>query len=886
MKAQCALLYIAAAVAGVGLAPGQMADVAMAVGGTRGAPDAGEECPPGALCGQDRVGGMLWFYSDAQLCSGGYCGRMRAEKYPPPGVTINKPIGGVTWYGVYLDGNANGCEKPRHLFHVRFYRDNGHNMPDPNQVVYSETLEAEARDTGERIVFQGGTREAVIWQFSAVLSGPVVLFSGWFSVQGDSDPPIPCYHLWAPSNEGDGLIVQWWEQPFGGFQYATLTVDLNYCLLEARVGACCNDCTSQCQNDVLELFCLREGGRFAQNTLCAIMTPRCGDAPGACCHDDGTCTITRCTECVIAGARCRGDCNCDGRVDFDDINPFVTALTSMWLWQMLYPGCPVANPDLNRDGVVDFEDINVFVECLSAGGGSCFSGPWGPCEPGQWGSVWIGPGTTCEQCCTVVVPHGALRENEPYCYPGYVDTFNGGCNSSPPVFSELACGQTVYGRSGTFTAGNPPAPVRDTDWYRFTIAENSILSLEVTAEFDVLVWLAHGGACDPNTGYWELDRAVTGAKCTPTTFTSRCMLPGEYWAVVMPQALSGVPCGADYKLTLTCVPSCTPCAVDCPPGALQESEACGANTNGGPNATPNVFEPILVNTQYCGTIWARNGRADEDWYEFQLTRLSACEIYWEAEFPARPGFKTCQETAVFGARCTCLHWGVQVAPCTPARVGGFTLPPGGYWFTPFIQDDVGRIFYGYPCGTQNHYTFRISAEEINCPGLVICSGAPPPEGEAECGPNYIDTFNGGCDAALRRFLPITCDQPGGGVCAASGTFTRNDPNHPFGMDTDWFELPVTQDTKVVLQIWTELPLSLRVLRGPTCPGELLEEYEFHACQRAPDVHTQCLTPGTYWFRFAPTHAGLGIPCDWNYVFLVDCQPCSPDAGLSPPAPGG
>ena len=61
----------------------------------------------------------------------------------------------------------------------------------------------------------------------------------------------------------------------------------------------------------------------------------------------------------------RGDLNCDGVVDFGDINPFVLALTDLNGWQTAYLGCPVENADVNGDGRVDFNDINPFVALLS-----------------------------------------------------------------------------------------------------------------------------------------------------------------------------------------------------------------------------------------------------------------------------------------------------------------------------------------------------------------------------------------------------------------------------------------------------------------------------------------------------------------------------------------
>ena len=62
-----------------------------------------------------------------------------------------------------------------------------------------------------------------------------------------------------------------------------------------------------------------------------------------------------------------GDLNCDGSVNFSDINPFVQIMTNPTGWQATYPGCPALNGDIDGDGFVDFGDINPFVALLSGG---------------------------------------------------------------------------------------------------------------------------------------------------------------------------------------------------------------------------------------------------------------------------------------------------------------------------------------------------------------------------------------------------------------------------------------------------------------------------------------------------------------------------------------
>jgi hypothetical protein len=62
-----------------------------------------------------------------------------------------------------------------------------------------------------------------------------------------------------------------------------------------------------------------------------------------------------------------GDLNCDGVVNFADINPFVLAISNPAAWEATYPGCPTLNGDMNGDGDFNFGDINPFVACLSTG---------------------------------------------------------------------------------------------------------------------------------------------------------------------------------------------------------------------------------------------------------------------------------------------------------------------------------------------------------------------------------------------------------------------------------------------------------------------------------------------------------------------------------------
>jgi hypothetical protein len=148
-------------------------------------------------------------------------------------------------------------------------------------------------------------------------------------------------------------------------------------------GACCLP-DGACLDAVTATDCEAQGGVFqGDSSVCANVN--CPLPDGACCFATGFCMPLLESECGQAGATwkgpgtdcvdsdtngiadvceadpvCRGDCNCDGLVDFRDINYFVGALAGAM-------PCALANFDINEDEVLDFRDINPFVALLASG---------------------------------------------------------------------------------------------------------------------------------------------------------------------------------------------------------------------------------------------------------------------------------------------------------------------------------------------------------------------------------------------------------------------------------------------------------------------------------------------------------------------------------------
>ncbi|MBK8915590.1 MAG: S8 family serine peptidase [Phycisphaerales bacterium] len=65
--------------------------------------------------------------------------------------------------------------------------------------------------------------------------------------------------------------------------------------------------------------------------------------------------------------RLRGDLNCDGRLDYFDIDPLVVALVDPDAYHLLHPGCDLQRGDVDGDGAFTLFDIEPFLDLLFAG---------------------------------------------------------------------------------------------------------------------------------------------------------------------------------------------------------------------------------------------------------------------------------------------------------------------------------------------------------------------------------------------------------------------------------------------------------------------------------------------------------------------------------------
>jgi hypothetical protein len=157
--------------------------------------------------------------------------------------------------------------------------------------------------------------------------------------------------------------------------------------------------------------------------------------------------------------------------------------------------------------------------------------------------------------CIVECPAGALYEGEVDCYPEYVDDFNGGLNSDPPVYSHVDCAPEIVicGTSGVFPFGD--STYRDTDWYMLTLEDDATMTIGVEAEFGALL-----GFVDLGSGsFYDY---ITTAACTYATVSRTYVGPVDVVIFVSTDSWDlGYVCGSDYYLTID----------GCPVTAVEES---------------------------------------------------------------------------------------------------------------------------------------------------------------------------------------------------------------------------------------------------------------------------------------------------------------------------
>jgi hypothetical protein len=253
-----------------------------------------------------------------------------------------------------------------------------------------------------------------------------------------------------------------------------------------------------------------------------------------------------------------------------------------------------------------------------------------PCNLGPW-NYNISLTLDCDMTC----PPGGADEGEGCSSDPSIDNFNGGCFSSPQVYSTITPGQPVCGQMSGVNYW------RDIDWYRTSspLAADEVLTWRVTANFPHVLYII-------DQRYGCITRQIAGGAsnaCETTTLEWRVDSAGVYAFVIgASQSDNELLCADgpwEYTTTLEV------CAFACSGGSTPEGEACGVgsedNYNGGCHSPARVFQPITANDRICGNVWLTSDssnpvsstvRRDTDWYTYEAEAGEVLTFTVKAQF--------------------------------------------------------------------------------------------------------------------------------------------------------------------------------------------------------------------------------------------------------------
>lgn len=417
-----------------------------------------------------------------------------------------------------------------------------------------------------------------------------------------------------------------------------------------------------------------------------------GVAPtGRCCYGDicnPSCVVNRSTECTALGgtftvnSTCASPCPvpipgdlCCNAIPINSFPYLITGQSTAGFGNDYAPSCmgsygtgrdvvytfTLGSPntlhfDLTNTGTYAYAGLGVFLGCPNSGTCIAYATNYNgdvhiPCtllQPGTYYILvdnWPSPdyfpydlgvsGCVCEITC----PTYGIQEGEPVCYDGYVDNYNGGCNSTPYVFQPIQCGQTICGTSGTFIGPDGVSQYRDTDWFELDLATPTTITWVAYGNFPMQTFVI--GAPCPGTILGQ----ATAAICSLATINYNA-LPGSYYLWVGPQVFTGIPCGAPYVATVTCTPWIPPTGRCCygqdPQNPLCETDRVdqctvlgGTWTQGIDCSTPCPI-PFLCHCtedmpgRYCNMVGGPINDVSHNYFtvnvpiQYHITDLNAC----------------------------------------------------------------------------------------------------------------------------------------------------------------------------------------------------------------------------------------------------------------------
>ncbi|MGH7724147.1 MAG: hypothetical protein ACREOU_01835 [Candidatus Eiseniibacteriota bacterium] len=378
--------------------------------------------------------------------------------------------------------------------------------------------------------------------------------------------------------------------------------------------------------------------------------------------------------------------------------------------------------------------------------------------------------------CAIECPPGAIAEGEPDCFDGYIDNYNGGCNSLPAVFQTIACSDeleeiVVCGKYGTYI--DPEfGEFRDTDWYEIVLSEGTNIQVTVVGEAATQMAIVNAtGGCE---GFTIACGSVFSDPCIPGTCS--VFLPaGTYWIFVAPSVFAGVPCGRDYVLSVRGYE----CTIPPPPPPMQ---GMYGSTRAGQLLTVNTTTGVasfLANLPTFGGIGASEIEYDVNTKEAYVQGVDGSFTIQKFDIdsgapiggPVGVG-ASFAGLEVVGSQ---LYGTGHTGPCAPSFLAiidpnsGLVTPLGTTGFGPITglaYDDTGGDLYGLTgCATGNSLLVRI--DRVTGAGTPVGGGTGFEGGSLEFGEDGV-LYGGGSNENGGRFYRIDTTTGAGTLIGPSG----------------------------------------------------------------------------------------------------------------------
>jgi len=644
---------------------------------------------------------------------------------------VGGPITGLRWYGLAArpqSGTFVACEEEDHTFEITIAQDTA---GAPGSVECTYTLVATR--TATALVCGEDDESPVRYQYDVVLPTPCILVRGWVSIVGMGSPN--CWFLWYRSATGDGT------SRCEGCANLPESFDLSLCLLGTPggvSGACCNEVTATCTDNIAMNNCIAATQRFAPNTLCGDLNPPCGQLTGPCCRTGSPCTLEvevnclnlggqwlspalTCADCPILGACCQGGSVCSildeaGCVDEGHswLGPNTTCsecppLPSCPTTGVLFshpPADPLAEPTAYSSETASSFRLSEY-----------FSSVAGPVTALTWWGLDLRPvGNGFVECTESDPTFNILFYEDAAGAPGALVC------STTLAASRTPTGHTYNGAQlNEYHVALPTSCVLTRGWV-------SIVGVgDPTCWF---LWMASPvgsqnahcqGCASPSVGanlavcLHGTPGGVIGACCNDASATCNdnveiddCALPSQRF---VPDGTCGglnPPCGVLVGACCFAQSNCNhstqsdcqsqgglwlgansqcnacPCIIACPPGARAEAEplcVTGYNDqyNAGCTSIPHHFTPVSLGETICGIAGfyesGSNYQPDQDWYEVQIPAVMGWSVQITGELPLRVEIREAGE----GCPGNEIGFDQTFQSCQGTTVSAFSENPGTHW---------------------------------------------------------------------------------------------------------------------------------------------------------------------------------------------------------------